>query len=104
MRRVAAFIDFQGTLGGDGIDDILSLEFYPFSIEAIKLLNDHGILAIGITNQSHISKGELTMDDYLLKLRQLKNELKMLTIPGRCSVRWNLFFPVVEFRLPWSSF
>jgi HAD-superfamily hydrolase, subfamily IIIA len=77
MRRVAAFIDFQGTLGGDGIDDILSLEFYPFSIEAIKLLNDHGILAIGITNQSHISKGELTMDDYLLKLRQLKNELKM---------------------------
>ena len=57
MSKIAAFIDFQGTLGGGGVDDIKSLNFYPFSIEAIKKLNDCGILVIGITNQSHISKG-----------------------------------------------
>lgn len=37
--KIATFIDFQGTLGGGGTDDIRSLEFYPFTIEAIKMLN-----------------------------------------------------------------
>lgn len=73
--RIAAFIDFQGTLGGGGIDDIKSLDFFPFSIEAIKRLNDNGVLVIGITNQSHISKGELTWDEYNEKLNSLKEEL-----------------------------
>ena len=75
MTDIAVFLDFQGTLGGNGIDDIMSLDFYPFSVEAIKNLNDNGILAIGITNQSHIAKGELTWEEYEKKLRQLKNEL-----------------------------
>lgn len=30
MGKIAVFVDFQGTLGGDGVDDIRSLEFYPF--------------------------------------------------------------------------
>jgi len=75
MPKIAAFIDFQGTLGGSGIDDIKSLEFYPFSIAAIKKLNESGILVIGITNQSRISKGELTWEEYEEKLQQLKDEL-----------------------------
>lgn len=75
MKRPAVFIDFQGTLGGGGLDDIISLEFFPFSIKAIKSLNDNGILAVGITNQSHISKGGLTMEAYLNKLQALKDEL-----------------------------
>ncbi|PNT94058.1 hypothetical protein CDQ83_11420 [Clostridium thermosuccinogenes] len=74
--KKAAFIDFQGTLGGKGTDGIRSLDFYPFSIEAIKKLNDNDILVIGITNQSHISKGELTWDEYNEKLNSLKEELK----------------------------
>ena len=72
---IAAFIDLQGTLGGSGTDDIRSLEFYPFAIPAIKKLNDHGILVIGITNQSRIGKGHLTMAEYEIKLQQLKDEL-----------------------------
>ena len=72
---IAAFIDLQGTLGGSGLDDIRSLEFYPFAVPAIKRLNDHGILVIGITNQSRIGKGYLTMTDYEAKLQQLKDEL-----------------------------
>lgn len=74
LRR-AVFIDFQGTLGGTGMDDIKSLEFYEFSIPAIKRLNENRMLVIGITNQSHISKGELSWDDYYKKLSLLKAEL-----------------------------
>ena len=73
--KKAAFIDFQGTLGGAGMDDIKSFEFYPFSIAAIRKLNEHGILVIGVTNQSNISRGKLTWDEYLEKLNLLKNEL-----------------------------
>lgn len=75
MVRSAAFIDFQGTLGGSGMDDIRTMDLYPFSAEAVRKLNDAGILAIGITNQSHISKGELTWEDYENELRRIKDEL-----------------------------
>lgn len=75
VMKKAAFIDFQGTLGGEGTDDIRSLVLYPFSIDAIKKLNDNDILVIGITNQSHISKGELTWNEYNEKLSLLKAEL-----------------------------
>ena len=72
MSTIAAFLDFQGTLGGDGLDNISTLEFYPFAFEAIKLLNDNGILVIGVTNQSGIEKGELTWSDYEEHLGRLK--------------------------------
>ncbi len=72
-----AFIDFQGTLGGGGTDDIRSLALYPFSAQAVALLNRHGVLAIGATNQSHISKGELTMEEYGRELRRIKASLSL---------------------------
>jgi histidinol-phosphate phosphatase family protein len=75
MKKPVAFLDFQGTLGGEGTDDIKSFEFYPFAIEAMQILNANDILVIGITNQSHISKGELTMEEYEIKLQRLKVEL-----------------------------
>ena len=73
--KIAAFLDLQGTLGGSGLDDIRSLKFYPFSVEAIKRLNDNDILVIGITNQSLIGKGNLTWNEYEKELVRLKNEL-----------------------------
>lgn len=75
MGKAAVYLDFQGTLGGSGIDDIRTLELYPFSIEAIHMLNDAGVLAIGTTNQSHIARGELTLEQYNEKLRLLEEEL-----------------------------
>ena len=75
MSKIAAFLDFQGTVGGNGLDNIDTLEFYPFAIEAIKKLNDKGVLVIGITNQSGIEKGELTIDEYEENLARLKREL-----------------------------
>lgn len=59
MNNKAVFLDLQGTLGGEGLGDIMDFEFFSYSIEAIKLLNKNGILAIVVTNQSHIAKGIL---------------------------------------------
>lgn len=75
MSRSAVFIDFQGTLGGSGLDDIRTMALYPFSAEAIRKLNDARVLAIGITNQSRIAKGELTWEAYEKELQRIKDEL-----------------------------
>jgi len=71
----AVFLDLQGTLGGDGLGDIMDFQFFPCSIEAIRLLNKHNILAIVVTNQSHISKGYLTISDFNNRVEDLKKEL-----------------------------
>lgn len=71
----AVFLDLQGTLGGDGLGDIMDFQFFPYSIEAIKLLNKHDILAIVVTNQSHIAREYLTMSDFNNRVEELKKEL-----------------------------
>lgn len=71
----AVFLDMQGTLGGEGTGDIRDFDFYPFSIEAIKKLNDNGVLAFITTNQSHISKGELTQEYFDERVEDLKKIL-----------------------------
>jgi hypothetical protein len=40
-KTKAVFLDLQGTLGGEAEGDVLDFYFYPFAIEAIKLLNSH---------------------------------------------------------------
>lgn len=62
--REALFIDLQGTLGGEGIDDICNFEYYPYSLEALKLANNENILVFIITNQGNIEKGYFTYEDY----------------------------------------
>lgn len=71
----AVFLDMQGTLGGDGTGDIRDFDFYPFSIEAIKKLNDNGILVIIVTNQSNISRGYLTQQYYDEKVAEIRTLL-----------------------------
>lgn len=75
MNCSAVFFDLQGTLGGDGIGDIMDFEFYKNSIGAIRLLNEHNIPVIVVTNQSRIAKGYFTMEDFNNKLEKLKEEL-----------------------------
>ena len=70
-KKRAIFLDLQGTLGGNGFDDITTFVFYPFSFSAIKYINKFGYRIIIVTNQSHISKGiisELQYDEYKNKL------------------------------------
>jgi D-glycero-D-manno-heptose 1,7-bisphosphate phosphatase len=75
MNNKAVFLDLQGTLGGDGLGDIMDFQFFPCSIEAIRLLNEHGILTIVVTNQSHIARGHLTISDFNNRVEALKEEL-----------------------------
>lgn len=75
MGQAAVYLDFQGTLGGTGIDDILTFDFYPCSVAAIRALNRAGVLAIGTTNQSHIARGLLTMAQYEQRLALLQRQL-----------------------------
>jgi D-glycero-D-manno-heptose 1,7-bisphosphate phosphatase len=73
--RSTVFLDLQGTLGGEGLGDILDFSFYPFSIPAIKLLNEANLLVVVVTNQSHISKGYFTYADFERRVDELKQEL-----------------------------
>jgi D-glycero-D-manno-heptose 1,7-bisphosphate phosphatase len=74
-ERSAVFLDLQGTLGGEGLSDIRDFTFYPFAITAIKLLNESGLPAIVITNQSNIAKGLFTIDYFRGRMEMLKEEL-----------------------------
>ena len=73
--KKTVFLDMQGTLGGTGVDDSSTFEFYPFSINAIKRLNENDVLAIIITNQSNISRGYLSQKDFDDKINILQEEL-----------------------------
>ena len=73
--KKAVFLDLEGTLGGDGFGDILSFSFYPSAIPAIKMLNEAELLAIVVTNQSHISRGDFTYQDFESRMDDLKRQL-----------------------------
>lgn len=73
--RKAVFVDLQGTLGGESLGDIRGFSFYPFSISAIKLLNENNLLVIVVTNQSRISKGCFTYTEFAERLDGLKRQL-----------------------------
>ncbi len=69
------FLDLQGTLGGDGLGDVLSFTLYPFAIPAIRLINEVGLLAIVVTNQTHIARGDFTMADFHRRTGEIRLEL-----------------------------
>lgn len=71
----AVFLDMQGTLGGEGLGDIRDFNLFPFSKDAIKLLNNNNLLAIIVTNQCHISKGYFTYKDFENKMDIIKRQL-----------------------------
>jgi D-glycero-D-manno-heptose 1,7-bisphosphate phosphatase len=58
-RRPAVFIDRDGTLNEDCgyIADPKDLVVYPFAGQAVRLLNDNGVKAIVVTNQSTVARG-----------------------------------------------
>lgn len=76
MSRIAVFMDLQGTLGGEGTDDIRSFRFYPFTLKALNLIKENDMYAVIITNQSRISRGEFTLEEYHLYETKILNFLK----------------------------
>ena len=78
-KRMAVFLDRDGTINRHvgHLSNIDDLELLPFAGDAIKRLNKAGIMALCITNQPVIARGELALDglntihgklDYLLGL------------------------------------
>jgi D-glycero-D-manno-heptose 1,7-bisphosphate phosphatase len=59
MKRPAVFIDRDGTISEEVgyINHPSRFRVFPYTAEAIKLLNDQGWLAIVITNQAGVARG-----------------------------------------------
>ena len=62
QARQAVFIDRDGTLNEDigYVSRPEELVMYPWSAEAVRLINEAGLLAVVITNQSGIARGMYT--------------------------------------------
>ncbi|MBI3178547.1 MAG: HAD-IIIA family hydrolase, partial [Deltaproteobacteria bacterium] len=80
-RRPAVFFDRDGVLnvelGGRGITHIDELELIPGAPQAVRAVNDAGLLAVVITNQSQVAKGFITpkyLERILAKLETLLGE------------------------------
>jgi len=63
MKR-AVFVDRDGTISEEVgyVNHPSRFRLYPYSAEAIKMLNDNGWLAILITNQAGVARGYFTED------------------------------------------
>jgi len=59
MKRPAAFIDRDGTISEEVgyVNHPSRFRVFPYSAEAIRILNDNGWLAIVITNQAGVARG-----------------------------------------------
>ena len=71
--RSAVFLDRDGTLIEDRhyLRDADAVRLLPGAAEAVRRLNDAGLAAVVITNQSGIARGLLTEDDYRASVRRL---------------------------------
>lgn len=71
--REAVFLDRDGTIIADVayLRDPEEVRLLPGAAEAIKRLNDRGLLAIVVTNQSGIARGLLSRNDYHLTERRV---------------------------------
>lgn len=64
--RVAAFLDRDGTIIRDAnyVRDPKDVVLLPGAVDAIRRLNDRGIVVVVVTNQSGIARGYLDLADY----------------------------------------
>jgi D-glycero-D-manno-heptose 1,7-bisphosphate phosphatase len=71
--RRAVFLDRDGTIIHDAgyLREASGVRLLPGAADAIRRLNQQGILAIVVTNQSGIARGLLTENEYLATERQL---------------------------------
>ncbi len=59
MKKRAVFIDRDGTLSEEVgyVNHPSRFRLFPYSVEALKMLHNHGWLAIVITNQAGVARG-----------------------------------------------
>lgn len=75
--RPAIFLDRDGTIIKDVgyINEPTQVEFYPYTVQALKALQEHYTLII-ITNQSGIAKGNITKEEAETVNSHIENQLK----------------------------
>lgn len=75
MKKKAVFLDRDGTINKDvGYPrDFQAIEIFPYSFEAVRKINQAGLLAVIVTNQSGIGRG-LIEERNLLKIHQKLKE------------------------------
>lgn len=91
MKRPAVFIDRDGTISEEVgyVNHPSRFRVFPYSSEAIRILNDAGWLAIVITNQAGVARGYFS-EDVIHKIhdqltRDLQNESAKLDAIYYCA-------------------
>ena len=91
MKRPALFMDRDGTISEEVgyVNHPSRFRLFPYTAEAIKLLNDNGWLAIVVTNQAGVARGYFS-EDVILKIhdqlsRDLQNESAQLDAIYYCA-------------------
>ena len=75
-RRIAVFLDRDGTISEevDYLDNPDMLRLIPRAAEAIRLINESGLLAVVVTNQSGVARGYFTEP----VLKDVHNRMELL--------------------------
>jgi D-glycero-D-manno-heptose 1,7-bisphosphate phosphatase len=78
MKRPALFMDRDGTVSEEVgyVNHPSRFRVFPYSAEAIRLLNDNGWLAIVVTNQAGVARGYFSEDVIIQIHDQLRRDLE----------------------------
>lgn len=78
MKRPALFMDRDGTVSEEVgyVNHPSRFRLFPYSADAIKLLNDNGWLAIVVTNQAGVARGYFAEDVIIQIHDQLRRDLE----------------------------
>jgi len=78
MKRPAVFIDRDGTISEEVgyVNHPSRFRLFPYSSEAIRILNNNEWLAILVTNQAGVARGYFSEDVIVKVHEQLKLDLK----------------------------
>jgi D-glycero-D-manno-heptose 1,7-bisphosphate phosphatase len=78
---LAVFLDRDGTIIEDAgyLRDPAGVRLLPGAAQAIRQLNEHGLIVVVATNQSGIARGLLTLDQYRATERRVD---ELLTLQG----------------------
>lgn len=78
MKRPALFMDRDGTISEEVgyVNHLSRFRLFPYTAEAIRLLNQHGWLAIVVTNQAGVARGYFSEDVIVQIHEQLRRNLE----------------------------
>ncbi|HEV8168374.1 MAG TPA: HAD family hydrolase [Pyrinomonadaceae bacterium] len=84
MKRPAVFIDRDGTISEEVgyVNHPSRFRLFPYSSEAIRILNNNDWLAILVTNQAGVARGYFSEDVINKVHEQLKVDLKEARLDG----------------------